>query len=91
MIDWGKLSKDVLKYYFNSDDILSKIHMPMNASCCTNVNCVNSSHGERLCDLSKDIVIALLEASRSLFTHPRKAKKVRLGWNKFVASACRSQ
>ena len=34
-IDWGKLSEDVLKYSFNSEDLLSKVYLPMNAICCT--------------------------------------------------------
>ena len=52
----------------------------------SNVNCVDSSHGEGLCDMYNDLVRALLEASKSLFTHSRKTKNIKPGWNKFVAS-----
>ena len=86
-IDWDKLSNDdVLKYCFRSDEFLRKVYLPMNAICCTNVNCDDSSHGASLCDMYNNIVRALLEASRCLFTHSRKAKNIKPGWNKFVAS-----
>ena len=86
-IEWDKLSNDVVrKYCFRSDDIFTKVYMPMNAMCCTNFNCDDSLHGTSLCDMYNDIVRALLEASRCLFTHPRKAKNIKPGWNTFVAS-----
>ena len=86
-IDWDKLSNDVvLKYCFRSDELLNKVYLPMNAMCCTNVNCDDSFHGARLCDMYNNIVRAPLEASRCLFTHPRKAKNIKPGWNTFVAS-----
>ena len=65
---------------------LNKVYLPMNAMYCTNVNCDDSLHGARLCDMYNNIVRALLEASRCLFTHPRKAKNIKPGWNTFVAS-----
>ena len=47
----------------------------------SNVNCVDSSHGG-LCAMYNDLVRALLDASKSLFTHSRKAKNIKPGWNK---------
>ena len=85
-INWSKLTEDdILKYSFYSNELLCKVNMPMNAICCTKVNCVDSSHGENLCVMYHEIVRSLQEASRSLFTRPRKAKHTRPGWNRFVA------
>ena len=58
----------------------------MNAICCNNVNCDDSSHGASLCCMYNHIVEALLEASKSLVTQSRKSKNISPGWNKYVAS-----
>ena len=86
-VDWTKLSSEDRSFYNGrSDELLSKIQLPMHAILCTNVNCKNSSHCVDLCEFYNCIVYALVEASKPLLTHYNKAKNIKPGWNKFVAA-----
>lgn len=88
-INWGKLSEyDVIKYCFNSDAALGKVELPMNAIWCTDINCVDTSHRNGLCDMYNDIVKSLIEASGSLFTQIRKTRNIKPGWNKCCWPSC---
>ena len=85
-IDWAKLSgADVMSYYGKTDDLLSKVKLPLGAVMCDDVNCKNESHRQDLCAMYDCIVGAVYEASRPYLTKP-KAHNIKPGWNKYVAA-----
>ena len=84
-IDWTKLSaEEVLSYYGRTDELLSKVQLPMEAIVCK-ANCNNTNHCNDLCIMYNSIISALTEASRPLLPHPRRSNNIKPGWNMYVA------
>lgn len=76
----------ILKYYHYSNELLCHVNLPRNAICCTKLNCQDTTQSGNACSMYNDIVRVLEVASQSLYTRSQKAKKIKPGWNKFVAS-----
>ena len=64
-LDWSKLTKeDMHRYYIIISSLLSDVELPMDALMCTDMNCKDKHHAEKLCAVCDDIVKCLLELKR---------------------------
>ena len=85
-LDWSKLTKeDMHRYSLLTDSLLSDVELPRDALMCTDMNCKDKHHAEKLCAMYDDIVKCLYASSEPFINHRSKVPNIRPGWNEFVS------
>ena len=84
-INWDSLSECSLRKYLNSTDKhFSKLSIPVDAICCGNLKCKNTSHIDAIYKFYNDIIESLNLSSTHLVNGSRKYK-CRPGWSDYVS------
>ena len=84
-INWDSVDESSIKKYLNNTDrILSKIKIPVDAICCTNLKCQNPSHQDKVLTFFNNIISSLSESSRHMLKGSKKYKN-KPGWSDHVS------
>ena len=84
-INWDSADEPVVrKYLNNTDKLLSKINIPVEAICCSNLRCQESAHRDRSLQFYQDIINNLSESSNHMLKGCKNYKN-KPGWSDYVA------
>lgn len=85
-LDWSKLSNEVVaEYSLRTENLLNNIALPHEALICTDMNCKDVQHVEKICAMYDCIVKCLNVSSEPLCKSKCKVLNSRPGWKEFVA------
>ena len=87
-LDWSTLrAETVLAYTAATDDLLSHVHVPLEAVACNDPMCTDTSHRQLLDKFYNDIVTALHQASAATIHRQNVGTsfKSHPGWSDYVA------
>ena len=69
-LDWSRLSKsDIDSYTLLTDDILSRVHIPVVALNCKNVNCTDPSHVAEVNLFYENLISSIKSADTEAFAN----------------------
>ena len=85
-VNWCNVKdSEIQKYYNNTDELLSKIKLPIEALNCNNLKCKNKEHCQQLSKFYNDINNSLTKASIHLYNNKSKNYVQRPGWTDYVS------
>ena len=88
-LDWSRLSKsDIDSYTLLTDDILSKVHIPVVAISCKNIDCTDPYHVIEVNTFYENVISAIVSANTEAFAKVRDGRRSkaynRPGWSDCV-------
>ena len=88
-LDWSRLSKsDIDSYTLLTDDILSRVHIPVVALNCKNVDCTDPSHVAEVNLFYENLIPSIKSADTEAFANVRNGRRDkaydRPGWSDYV-------
>ena len=84
-INWDAATEiDLKKFLKLTDEKFSQIELPVEALCCTNLNCIDQSHINMINNFYENIISILNESSTHL-SSKYKASWNKPGWSEYVA------
>ena len=85
-VNWCNIKDtELLKYYNNTEEILGKIKLPIDALNCQNLKCQNNLHMQDLSKFYSEINNSLTKASSHLYIERTKNYVPRPGWTEYVS------
>ena len=88
-LDWSRLSKsDIDSYTLLTNDILSKVHIPVVALNCKHVDCTDPSRVAEVNTFYENVISAVVSADTEAFAHVRDGRRGKAyncpGWSDYV-------
>ena len=84
-INWDSMDEyNIKKYLNNTDRLLSKLNIPVDALCCGDLRCNHTSHRDGIITFFNDIMDSLSESSKHMLKVSKNYKN-KPGWSDYVS------